>query len=313
MNTLTQIRAAHEAGETAKQDYIESVHARHASLFDYPEFIADTDVESLRILPEGVFVRSRSQQIELFVDPRDQHLVPCTLMNFRAYETLETEFLKAITQENDVVLDIGANCGWYSLALARHCPTARIYAFEPIPHTYDILQRNILHNGLHNIEAHRLAFSNVQAELEFLYTPHCSGATSQVLAGQPGTPESLQKVSCPATTLDSFCVQHGLAPQVVKCDVEGAELMVIEGGEAMLARHKPVILIELLRKWARQFDYHPSEVVQRLCQHGYKAYTLSKEGLRPCPGIDEQTQETNFVFLHGQKHRDFPDLVRALP
>ncbi|MFK0093297.1 FkbM family methyltransferase [Pseudomonas sp. NPDC090592] len=312
INMLNNIRAEFEAGNTAKQDYIEAIHARHVSLFDYPEFIGGTDVESLRILPEGIFVRSRSQQIELFLDPQDQHLVPYTLMNFRAYERLETGFLKAVTQENGVMLDIGANCGWYALALARHCPSARIYAFEPIPYTYEILERNIVHNGLVNIDAHRLAFSNKESTLEFLYTPSSSGATSQVLAGQPGSRDSLQKISCPATTLDSFCAQHKLAPHVIKCDVEGAELMVVEGGEAMLAQHKPIILIELLRKWAKQFGYHPNEVVQRLGSLGYQPYTLSNHGLRPCPGIDEQTLETNFVFLHGQKHRDIPDLVRAL-
>lgn len=313
MNTLTQIRAAHEAGETAKQDYIEAIHTRHTSLFDYPDFIAGTDVEFLRIQPDGVFVRSRSQQIELFLDPQDQHLVPCTLMNFRAYETTETEFLKAITQDNGVILDIGANCGWYALALARHCPSARIHAFEPIPHTHEILERNIRHNGLHNIEAHRLAFSDQEAILEFLYTPNCSGATSQALAGQPGSQENLQKVSCPATTLDRFCTQHELAPQIIKCDVEGAELIVIRGAEAILAQHKPVILIELLRKWARQFGYHPNDVVELLGRHGYQAYTLSTEGLRHCPGIDAETRETNFVFLHEQKHREIPGLVRSLP
>ena len=311
MNTLTQLRAAHEAGESAKQDYIEAVHARHASLFDYPEFLAGTDVESVRIQADGVYVRSRSQQVELFLDPQDQHLVPFTLMNFRAYETVETEFLKTITQDNAVVLDIGANCGWYALALARHRPSAQIHAFEPIPHTLEILERNVRHNGLSNIQAHQLAFSNEEATLEFLYTPNCSGATSQALAGQPGDQASLQKITCPATTLDRFCAQRALAPQVIKCDVEGAELMVIQGGEATLARHKPVILIELLRKWSRQFGYHPNDVVALLARHGYQAYTLSDRGLHLCPGIDEQTRETNFVFLHEQQHRTLLNLVHA--
>lgn len=303
MNTLSQIRSAHEAGETAKQDYIEAIHARHACLFDYPQFIVGTDVEALRILPDGVFVRSRSQQIELLLDPRDQHLVPCTLMNFRAYETAETEFLKAIAQESGAILDIGANCGWYALALARHRPGVQIHAFEPIPHTHEILGRNIRHNGFGNIAAHRLAFSNREATLEFLYTPHCSGATSQALAGQPGSQESLEKISCPGTTLDLFCARNGVAPQIIKCDVEGAELMVIQGGEQTITAHKPVILIELLRKWAKQFDYHPNDVVTLLGKHGYEAYTLGSDGLVPCPGIDEETRETNFIFLHVQQHR----------
>lgn len=302
MNDLVALRAARESGQLGKQEYIENIHARHTALFDYPEFISGTDVESLRILPEGVFLRSRSQQIELWLDPLDQHLVPCTLMNFRSYETAETEFLKSIIQPHGTVLDIGANCGWYSLALARHCPDAMIYAFEPIPHTYEILERNIRHNDLKNIQTHRLAFLNQEATLEFLYTPRCSGATSLTVAGQPGGAQTLEKISCPGSTIDQFCSSNGLAPQIIKCDVEGAEMMVIEGGVKTIEGHKPVILIELLRKWAKQFNYHPNDVLELLGTLGYKAYTLSEKGIRECAEIDELTRETNFVFLHAREH-----------
>ncbi|WP_192981793.1 FkbM family methyltransferase [Pseudomonas sp. EggHat1] len=303
MNTLTQLRDAHEAGKTRKQDYIEAIHARHSSLFEYSAFIAETDVEAVRIQHDGIYVRSRSQQIELVLDPQDQHLVPYTLMNFRSYETTETEFLKSVIQPNGTFLDIGANCGWYSLALARHCSSVQVHAFEPIPHTHEILSRNILHNGLSNIETHRLAFSNQEGPLEFLHTPLCSGATSLAVAGQPGDQETLERIPCLGTTLDLFCTRHGLAPQIIKCDVEGAELMVMQGGEATIANHKPVILIELLRKWARQFDYHPNDVVQLLGRYGYRAYTLGAAGLKPCPVINEDTPETNFIFLHVEQHR----------
>ncbi len=302
MNMLTQIRAAYEAGEATKQDYIEAIHSLHTSLFAYPDFIEGTDVEALLIQPDGVFVRSRSQQIELLLDPKDQHLVPCTLMNFRAYEPAETEFLKAITEPNGVILDIGANCGWYSLALAKHCPSAQVHAFEPIPHTHEILERNIRHNRLGNIAAHRLAFSNQEAILEFLYTPNCSGATSLARVGQPGSEDSLEKIFCATTTLDAFCLQHGLAPQIIKCDVEGAELMVIQGAEETIATHRPVILIELLRKWAKQFNYHPNDIIERLGEHGYQAFTVGPMGLNAFLSIDENTVETNFIFLHAQQH-----------
>ncbi len=304
MNELERLRHARETGTLAKQDYIEAIHARHTPLLDYPAFIAGTDVESLRILPEGIFVRSRSQQIELWLDPHDQHLVPYTLMNFRAYETAETEFLKTIASNDWTIIDIGANCGWYSLALAKRFPGTTIHACEPIPATHAILERNIRHNGLNNITAHRLGFSDRDGTLEFLHTPHCSGATSLARAGQPGRQEDLEKVSCPGTTLDLFCARNSLAPQLIKCDVEGAELMVLQGGEATLATHKPAILIELLRKWSRQFGYHPNDVLALLGKHGYQAYTLGSDGLIPCPGIDEDTLETNFLFLHRQQHRD---------
>lgn len=304
MSTLIEIRNTYETGGINKQDYIEAIHARHASLFEYINFIDDTDVEAIQILSDGIYVRSRSQQVGLFLDTRDQHLVPYTLMNFRSYECAETEFLKSITQSAWTILDIGANCGWYALALAKRWPTAKIHAFEPIPHTYEILQRNICHNGLTNIQSHRLAFSNQEGTVEFLYTPYCSGATSLVKAGQPGSPGSLEKIACPGTTLDMFCARHKLAPQLIKCDVEGAELLVVQGGEETIATHRPVILLELLRKWSREFEYHPNDVLNLLSKHGYRAYTLDANAkLAYCELINEDTEQTNFFFLHQDQHR----------
>ena len=304
MNPLVRLRHAHEAGTTGKQDYIQAAHAWHARLCSYPAFLEATDVEAISIRPDGVFVRSRSQQVELALDPDDQHLVPCTLMNFRQYETLETEFLKSLVREGSVVLDIGANCGWYSLALARHCASASIHAFEPIPHTHALLMRNVAHNGLGNIHPHRLAFSDQEAELEFLHTPQCSGATSLLAAGQPVPAAQLERIRCPGTTLDAFCASHGLAPDIIKCDVEGAELMVMRGAGRILEAHRPAILIELLRKWSQRFGYHPNDVVALLAGYGYRAYTLHAGGLEPCTGIDEETRETNFVFLHPHQYQE---------
>lgn len=304
MNKLESIRQAYETGNCSKQDYIEQIHERHAQLFDYSGFIADTDVESIRILPEGIAVRSRSQQIELFLDPVDQHLVPYTLMNFHAYEEAETEFLKSVTEPDWTILDIGANCGWYALALARKFPRIEIHAFEPIPNTNRILSRNIDLNGFKNIHTHLLGLSDQEATLEFLYTPGCSGATSLTLAGQPTGPgKPLQSISCTTSTIDIFCRSRNLAPKLIKCDVEGAELMVMRGGEGTIAANKPIILIELLRKWALKFSYHPNDVFSLLGRHGYKAFTLSPDALTPCAEVDESTRETNFVFLHEEQHQ----------
>jgi FkbM family methyltransferase len=55
-----------------------------------------------------------------------------------------------------VFIDIGANCGWFSLAAAMTFPSVRIYAIEPVPHTFSRLQRNIELNGRSNIVASNL-------------------------------------------------------------------------------------------------------------------------------------------------------------
>lgn len=305
MNKLERMRNAYENGDCKKQYYIEEIHQLHANLFDYPSFLKGTDVESIKITDHGIYVRSRSQKIDLYLDAVDEHLVPYAMMNFFNYEAQEIEFLKSVVQDNWTILDIGANCGWYSLSLAKKFKGVTVHAFEPIKKTYEILLHNINHNSLDNIHAHQIGLSDKNGVIEFLYTPTCSGATSIKLAGQPPkTHSEVQKISCQTAKLDSFCKSMNISPDLIKCDVEGAELMVIQGGIEKISTSRPVILIELLRKWAKKFDYHPNAVIESLKNIGYTAFTLEGNMLNSCPEITESTQETNFVFLHNEKHSD---------
>lgn len=300
MNRLEELRRDYEAGKLAKLDYIARIHALHAGLFDYPAFMAGGDVAAITILPEGIAIRSRSQEIELFLDPNDQHLVPYTLLNFREYETEETEFLKAVAGHDWTVLDIGANCGWYSLVLARKSPHITVHAFEPIPSTCALLSRNIALNRLDNIHVHRLGISDRPATLDFLYTPTCSGATSLKQVGQPAATEM---VSCRTTTIDDFCREHALRPGLIKCDIEGAELMALQGGMQTIAAAKPILLLELLRKWSARFGYHPNDAFAMLDGAGYAAFTVGSGKLQRCPEVSDETVETNFIFLHRDAHK----------
>lgn len=305
MNKLECMRNAFETGDCKKSYYIENIHDLHTPLFNYPSFLKDTDVESISLTPYGIYIRSISQEIDLYLDPMDQHLVPYSLMNFRSYDIPETEFLKSIANNNCTIFDIGANCGWYSLSLAKRFSGATVFAFEPIKKTHDILLHNIQRNGLTNIEAHQIGISNHEGVIDFLYTPSCSGATSLKLAGQPVNSHSeIQKISCKVTTLDTFCEERLIFPQIIKCDVEGAELMVVQGGIETISTSRPVILLELLRKWAKKFDYHPNSVIKLLKDVGYSAYTLNKKTLTLCDEITDTTQETNFFFLHHDEHSE---------
>ena len=304
MNRLESLRREHEAGKLGKLDYIARIHALHTALFDYPAFMSGGDVAAITILPDGIAVRSQSQQVELFLDPNDQHLVPYTLLNFRHYEIEETEFLKSIVGDDWTVLDIGANCGWYSLVLAKQSPRIVVHAFEPIPSTCALLRRNIALNGLSNIHVHDLGISDRQATVDFLYTPTCSGATSLKEVGQP---DATEKVSCQTTTIDDFCRKHSFLPKLIKCDIEGAELLALKGGLKTIAEAKPVLLMELLRKWSARFDYHPNDVFLLLRELGYAAYSVDAGSLKCCAEVTDATVETNFIFLHLDEHSSIID------
>lgn len=303
-NPLILARDRYRAGEIDKYQYAEHLNDLHAGLFDYVAFLADIDVAEIRITAQGVEIRSALHQISMLMDPVDLHSTPYTLLDFGSYETDETRFLKAVFRDGDVFLDIGANLGWYSLVLGRNCPGSRIFAFEPIPSTVAALEKNIRLNALQNVEPICMGMFNKEDELSFLYAPDVSGATSLKVTGQTRGRTSIQSVTCRTTTLDSFCAEREIVPTLLKIDVEGAELMVVQGGGETL-QHTPIILMELLRKWSREFGYHPNDVFALLAQYGYGAWVFSADGsLQSCDQVTEETIQTNYVFLHPQKHAD---------
>ncbi|WP_218422522.1 MULTISPECIES: FkbM family methyltransferase [Stutzerimonas] len=303
-NRLILARQKFNAGEIDKYQYAEYLNEQHAFLFDYPAFLAGTDVADIRITAEGVAVSSAAHGVSMLVDALDLHATPYTLLDFGAYEADETSFLKSVFRGGDVFLDIGANLGWYSLVLGKNCPTSRIYAFEPIPSTVAVLRKNIQINHLENIEPIAMGMFDKEEELNFLFAPDVSGATSLKMAGQSRGHASIQNVVCKTTTLDDFCSSRGVVPDLLKIDVEGAELMVVKGGRKTF-EGIPILLIELLRKWSREFGYHPNDVFEFLNGYGYRAWAFTSSGrLQECSCVTEETIQTNFVFMHPEKHRD---------
>ena len=116
----------------------------------------------------------------------------------------------------------------------------------------------------------------------------------------------IREVLCKTSTLDNVCKQRGLVPTVMKIDVEGAELMVIEGALDTL-KQRPIILMELLRKWSLVFGYHPNDVFALLASFGYRAWVFSSEHtglLEPCHAVTDDTVQTNFVFMHPDRHSE---------
>ena len=302
MSAISNLQQKYNGSDLTKHEYFFNIHKEHERLFEYSHFISGGDVSEIIIRPDAVFVCSKSQDIKMVLPPVDPFLTPYVLINFGKYESDELFFLKSVLLDGCNILDIGGNCGWYSLALGRYFPNAKIHAFEPIKETCDIFSRNIAINHLNNITLHPLGVSDRIDVLEFLYDPECSGATSLKIAGQPG--KNLIKVPCKTTTVDAFCDANTFAPQFIKCDVEGAELLVVKGAERTIPTSKPILLLELLRKWSAKFSYHPNDVFNLLGKYGYSAYVLSSQKLLPCAEVTEETLETNFIFLHPEQHEE---------
>lgn len=298
-HSLSQLKAAFAAGEISKPVFIEQAHAHfHAMLFKYALDIEDTDIRSIEINDRRVVMTTRADGIAMIVDPSDHRTAPVESLNFNSYEPCESSIIRSLAPHIDTMLDIGANIGWYSLLVATINPSSSIHAFEPIPATFKRLSNNCSLNKAPSIHCHNFGFSSETGSFPFYFYPEGSGnASIRNLADR----EDAQVIDCELRTLVEFCVDLPVSSSIdfIKCDVEGNELFVFQGSMSVLEKYKPVLLVELLRKWCAPFGYHPNDLLKLMFDIGYSVYGVNVSGkLCAVESISDDTVETNFFFVH---------------
>lgn len=296
---LDEIRRKFAAKEITKPEFIDQMHEAHGCLFDYAAYIPQTDIEKIEITDGQVMMTSRELGVKIICGKSDKRIAPIEILNFQHYEKKDSDMIFRLVSNGDRILDIGANIGWYSINLAKRFPQCKILAFEPIPKTFSQLEKNISINSVSNIETYNHGFSNETKDLIFYYYPTGSeNASSAKLADVEG----VQEIKCRVKTLDDFMSSDNASVDFIKCDVEGAELFVFQGGVETLKKCKPIIFTEMLRKWSAKFNYHPNEIIKLLGDIGYKCFSVNDTRLVEFFSMDEDTVETNFFFLHTEKH-----------
>jgi len=307
LRSHAELKTAFADGRLAKPDYIRESLRWHRRLFEYVPIVAETDVQEIRITAEGVRFRLGDEGAELYCPPDEARVAPIEVMNFGAYEGVETRFLNALAAQSNRVLDIGANIGVYSIRLALRFPQLRVFAFEPIPKSFSYLQRNIAVNAVgERVTAFQYALSNRAGAARLYIAPH--NGTNASLQNVAGAGDALE-IPGLMMTLDDWVRSFGIVPDLIKCDVEGAELLVFQGGLETLRAERPVVFSELLRKWAKGFDYHPNDVLELFRSLGYRCFAIGDENVREIAVVDNETPETNYIFVHPERHPDAVGLV----
>jgi FkbM family methyltransferase len=295
-----RLRAAFEAGELTKPRYIEAMHGLHSILHEYAAYLPTTDIGRIEIGDGEVVMTTRSNGLRFVVDPIDQRTTPVETLNFGRYEGAQGDMMLALIADGDVVFDVGANVGYYSMRIARERLHSTIHAFEPIPQTFALLQRHLSLNSIANVHAQNLGLSDRTGDLIFYFYPEGSGNAS---AANVSGRSDVQRITSRVEPLDAVASRLGTRVDFVKCDVEGAELFTLRGAAATLRHDRPALFVELLRKWAAPFGYHPNDVLDLLRGFGYLAFVVDSAGrLAPFGRVDDTTVETNYIFFHPERH-----------
>ena len=183
----------------------------------------------------------------------------------------ELRVLAKLLRPGDVFVDGGANIGLFSLVGAVAVgPGGRVLACEPGPGTMALLRANAAENRFGMLELHEVALSERPGRARFTVFEPGSGLASFAPGDADGT-----ELDVTVTTLDTLTRDVAEPVAVVKLDIEGAEAKALRGAARLIARDRPVFVIELEPEHLARQGSSIADVRDVLAPHGYDAYAIT--------------------------------------
>jgi FkbM family methyltransferase len=214
------------------------------------------------------------------------------------YEGETTQLFLALVKDAQTVIDIGANTGLFALLAAKAKPSCSVVAYEPVPFIFDMLQRNILLNGLANLEAIPAAVSDKVGETSFYVTRTNVGVPTDSSACY-GFREQVEELRLPTITLDAAMDRQRLARlDILKIDAEATEAKVLRGALRRIQMHRPFIICEVLK------DIDSGYIQQTLRALDYRFFHITPAGLQEHKHLQGSlhVNERNYLFVHREKN-----------
>ena len=234
-------------------------------------------------------------------------------------EITEIKLFKELAKQSEVILDIGANTGLYSIISRKINSNANIYAFEPYLINSSRLKKNILLNNIKDIVIIEKALGNDVGEIEFSVPDQeqiCDVLSADIEFSNKFYRKwiNYKTVRVPQTTLDQFLLEENLNNlDLIKIDVENYETFVLKGALEVLDKYSPLILIEIFvdQEKIRFFE-------NSLQPLGYTCYSILKEGIIRTESLRENPDCRNFILSKARTQEEYisfskmDDLIKQL-
>jgi len=255
-----------------------------------------------RILPrrtyQKVLARSKAQDFES-----------------RAFREPELDLLPLVAREGGTAVDVGANHGMWTRAMSRAVgDTGHVIAFEPVPFTFGTLEALVDRLSLDNVELVNAGCSDHGGTSEFVIPKQDTGATDDLQAHladrrDPEPDGPAESVRCELVRLDD-ALEEADHIDVMKLDIEGAELDALKGGVRTLERHHPVLITEVDAGFLGGFGHSTDELEGFLRSFGYSPwhYRADDGTLEPLESL-AMIKHANVVFLPGNGRERLSEVI----
>ncbi len=201
---------------------------------------------------------------------------------YGVHDPTETQLVRKEIKRGDVVLDVGAHVGYYTLIFAECVgDTGKVFAFEPDPTNFALLKKNIEANGVKNVVLVQKAVSDT------------TGITKLHLCEQRHMGHRIYEwhssdtsIEVETITLDDYFKDYDRKINFIKMDIEGAESKAVQGMRSLLQRNKKLkIILEFNPPIMAESGLQPEELPKTLREYGFKLYDVN-EGKKKVEEVD---------------------------
>jgi FkbM family methyltransferase len=183
----------------------------------------------------------------------------------------ELSIVPPFVAPTDVCVDVGAQCGSWTVPLSRLVPKGKVIAFEAFPYYARVLQATVRLLMRRNVQVVNAAVLDKSTSAEVVWKDE-SGRRLTGFTHVAGTDENTtETLTVHGVTLDGYTQSLSERIAFVKIDVEGAECQVVRGAQSLVRRHRPLFCIEMSEVHYQRYSHTVADVFALLGGQGYVA------------------------------------------
>ena len=211
-----------------------------------------------------------------------------------SFEPAERAVFAGIVQPGMTVLDIGAHAGLYALTASKLAgPSGRVIAFEPSPRERERLVAHVRLNRAANVRVEPAALGEREGEAELFVV---DGSETGCNSLKPGDIGPGRTVPVRLRSLDEYAKSEGLdRVDVIKMDVEGAELSVLRGARSLVRATRPVLVCEIEEARTAPWGYGGRAIIDLLNDWQYDCFSIGNRGALDLVASDRTTFNGNYL------------------